>query len=131
MAPVKFGCMLETPRMPRYSSVSENARADADNQQGSRPKGLTPQRLHAELLDASVPVSRAYLFGALHDATLSDLHKTVRFGQSDVDWLNGVSILLDKLGVKSWMYREGVSRKLWILEASNRWMAGGCELDST
>ena len=49
----KFGYMLETPPDPRLlMQVSENVLGDADNQQGSRPIaiGLTPQRLHAELL---------------------------------------------------------------------------------
>ena len=46
--------MLETPPYPQLlADASDNAWGDADNQQGSRPvdaTGLTPQRLHAELL---------------------------------------------------------------------------------
>lgn len=125
-ATVKFGCMLETPPVSHATcDASENVLGDADNQQGSRSAadaGLTPQRLHAELLAASIPVSRAYLLGALHDATVSHLHGTVRFGQSDVGWLAGVATLCRTLGQRSWVYREGKTRNMWILETSTRWM---------
>jgi hypothetical protein len=125
--------MLETPPYPRLlEQSSENVLGDADNQQGSRPIGigLTPQRLHAELLAATVPVSRAYLHGAIHDATVSRLHKTVRFGQRDADWLDGLKLLLLNLGQKSWMYREGKTRNLWILETSNKWIEKGAPFES-
>lgn len=123
---VKFGYMLGTPQYPwLLNDLSDNALGDADNQQGSRPvdvTGLTPQRLHAELLAATVSVSGAYLLGALHDATISTLHRTVRFGQSDVSWLEGLAVLCRNLGQKSWIYREGKERNLWILETSSRWI---------
>ena len=51
---------------------------------------LTPQRLHAELLETSVSGARAYLHGAAHDATISHRHRTVRFGQSDERWLEQI-----------------------------------------
>lgn len=125
MTSEKFGYMLETPPYPwLLADASDNAWGDADNQQGSRPTdevGLTPQRLHAELLAATIPVARAYLFGALHDATHSTLHRTVRFGQSDPGWLEGIRLLFEKLGQRSWRYREGSARNLWILETSSRW----------
>ncbi|MGH7685598.1 MAG: LAGLIDADG family homing endonuclease [Candidatus Dormibacteria bacterium] len=118
--------MLETPPYPRLlADASDNAWGDADNQQGSRPTdavGLTPQRLHAELLTATIPVTLAYLFGSLHDATLSSRHRTVRFGQSEVLWLQGLQLLFEKLGQRSWIYREGRERRLWILETSSRWI---------
>jgi hypothetical protein len=79
---------------------------------------LTPQRLHAELLETSASGARAYLHGAAHDATVSAMHRTVRFGQSDVRWLEVLGLLLERLDQRSWIYREGRSRKFWILETS-------------
>jgi hypothetical protein len=79
---------------------------------------LTPQRLHAELLETSAFGARAYLHGAAHDATVSRRHRTVRFGQSDVRWLEVLGILIERLGGRSWCYREGRSRRFWILETS-------------
>ncbi len=79
---------------------------------------LTPQRLHAELLETSASGARAYLHGAAHDATISGRHKTVRFGQSDVRWLVVLKVLLDGLEKRSWSYREGRSRSFWVLETS-------------
>jgi hypothetical protein len=124
--------MLETPSIPCYSlrrseefsvrRVSENVGvrtisrevAESLNQAIS----LTPQRLHAELLEISASGARAYLHGAAHDATISSRHQTVRFGQSDVRWLFVLKVLLDGLGKRSWTYREGRSRSFWVLETS-------------
>ena len=86
---------------------------------------LTPQRLHAELLATSASGARAYLHGAAHDATVSQRHSTVRFGQSDIRWLQVLRVLLRKLGLRSWIYREGKTRQLWILETSVRALADG------
>jgi hypothetical protein len=57
-------------------AAGDNASGDADNQQGSRSPalfagGLTPQRLHAELLEADARETRAYLLGALRDGTFN------------------------------------------------------------
>lgn len=95
----------------------------ADNQQGSPPHstqgaGVTPQRLHAELLETSVSGARAYLHGAAHDATISIRHRTVRFGQSDERWLMVLKLLIARLGRRAWTYREGRSRNVWIVETS-------------
>jgi hypothetical protein len=88
----------------------------------SQGRALTPQRLHAELLGTSVSGARAYLHGALHDATQSQLHRTIRFGQSDRRWLDVLAMLLRRLGQSSWQYREGRTRRFWILETSTRWL---------
>ena len=79
---------------------------------------MTPQRLHAELLETSASGARAYLHGAAHDATLSRRHRTIRFGQSEVGWLASLKVLLDGLERKSWTYREGRSRSFWVLETA-------------
>jgi hypothetical protein len=81
----------------------------------SQGRALTPQRLHAELLGTSVSGARAYLHGALHDATQSQLHRTIRFGQSDRRWLDVLAMLLRRLGQSSWQKAEpggsGFSRR--------------------
>ena len=87
---------------------------------------LTPQRLHAELLETSASGARSYLFGATHDATISSRHGTVRFGQADVEWLNVLRLLLKERGQKAWMYREGSTRSFWVLEnvGADGWRIG-------
>lgn len=124
--------MLETPSIPCYSlfrpeqfsvrDSSENARVRTISREVAESPNqavpLTPQRLHAELLETSVSGARAYLHGAAHDATISERHRTVRFGQSDVRWLFVLKVLLDGLGRRSWTYREGRSRSFWVLETS-------------
>jgi LAGLIDADG-like domain len=89
---------------------------------------LTPQRLHAELLATSASGAWSYLFGAAHDATRSRRHGTVRFGQSDGDWLDVLRRLLALQGRKAWMYRDGRTRRLWVLETNARWTDRGLSL---
>lgn len=48
---------------------------------------------------------KAYLQGALHDAYRRG--NRIRFSQKGTEWLTVLKNLLDKLGYKSWMYREG------------------------
>jgi hypothetical protein len=79
---------------------------------------LTPQRLHAELLGADAKGLEAYLQGALCDGTHSALHGTHRIGQSDPEWLRTLRFMLDCLGHRAWMYREGRNRNFWILETT-------------
>ena len=95
----------------------------AGNQQGSREpfpldSSLTPQRLHAELLDADAKGLEAYLQGALCDGTHSALHRTHRIGQSDPAWLQNLKVILNALGYRAWIYREGRSRRFWVLETT-------------
>ncbi len=85
-------------------------------------EALTPQRLHAELLATSASGAWSYLFGAAHDATISSRHGTVRFGQADVEWLDVLRVLIEKQGQKAWMYREGSTRRFWVLETSAKWL---------
>jgi LAGLIDADG-like domain len=79
---------------------------------------LTPQRLHAELLDAGAKGLEAYLQGALKDGTRCARHNTHRISQKERRWLDLLSLALDVLGHRSWIYREGKNRKLWVLETS-------------
>ena len=65
---------------------------------------MTPQRLHAELLVTSASRLQAYLQGALKDATMSALHRTHRYGQSDKSWLETLELMLGVLGHRSWIY---------------------------
>ena len=100
----------------------------ADNQQGSpiRPTqggDVTPQRLHAELLAVGAKGLEAYLQGSLCDGTYSALHRTHRFSQSDPGWLDVLSDALVTLGHRSWMYREGRARNLWVLETTAEFLS--------
>jgi hypothetical protein len=60
----------------------------------------------------------AYLAGATHDSTFSRAHKTTRFCQNDVRWLQAIAAVLERLGCRSWLYREGSHRSVWVLETS-------------
>ena len=88
---------------------------------------MTPQRLHAELLVTSAMRLQSYLQGALKDATKSALHRTHRYGQSDRKWLETLQVMLDVLGHRSWIYREGRERNFWVLETSARFLSEAYE----
>jgi hypothetical protein len=138
--------MLETPCIRRYSfchtslrecGVSSDNPTGADNQQGSRrPRAvrdlLTPQRLHAELLDTGANGLEAYLQGALRHGTRSTLHNTHRFCQSDPGWIALLRDALEFLGYRGWVYREGQSRNLWVVETrAGALRAGNCTIPAT
>ena len=57
---------------------------------------------------------QAYLLGALHDASLNK-KKRCRFTQKGTRWLTLLKEIFQKLGYKSWIYREG-SREVYTLE---------------
>lgn len=73
-----------------------------------------------EVERATADEARAYLLGALHDGTVSRLHRTVRIAQADVRWLHVLQVLFRKLGARSWIYREGSTRQVWIVESTYR-----------
>lgn len=58
---------------------------------------------------------RAYLQGALHDAYRRK--NRIRFSQKGTEWLMVLQNLLEQLGHRSWMYREG-SRDVYDLETT-------------
>lgn len=66
----------------------------------------------------SATVYRAYLQGALHDGTYNALHQTHRYSQKGTDWLELLSRLLEELGHRSWLYREGRNREVYVLETA-------------
>jgi intein-encoded DNA endonuclease-like protein len=64
----------------------------------------------------NAPVYEAYLQGALHDGTRSRIHKTHRISQKGTDWLGLLQAILRAIGHKSWVYREGKTRDVYVLE---------------
>jgi len=58
---------------------------------------------------------RAYLQGALHDASLNK-RKRYRFTQKGDEWLLVIQHLLKELGYRAWIYREGKNRDVYALE---------------
>jgi hypothetical protein len=73
--------------------------------------------IQAEIVRSDEKALWAYLSGASHDGTISRLHGTLRISQRDRSWLEMLTEITDRLGYKSWIYREG-SRNVWVLETS-------------
>ena len=108
---------------------SENLPSDADNQQGSPLPAGTSASLHdpsettrQRLCVMSLREYQAYLQGALHDGTRSTLHHTHRISQKGTSWLQRLSFMLTELGHKSWIYQEGQTRQVFVLETSARFL---------
>ncbi len=96
--------------------LSENV-SGADNQQGSRPlRRIDPSETTRRTpLEKSREEILAYLQGAMHDASLNK-GKRVRFAQKHREWLTVLQNLLANLDARSWIYKEGKTRDLYILE---------------
>ena len=91
----------------------------ADNQQGSslidksNPSETTRRSPFTSAMNKKEIL--AYVHGAMHDASLNK-RKRVRFGQKYPEWLKTLKSLLRSVGANSWMYKEGKTRNLYILE---------------
>ncbi|TKJ26299.1 MAG: hypothetical protein CEE41_02370 [Hadesarchaea archaeon B3_Hades] len=59
-------------------------------------------------------MSKAYILGALHDAT--ECKYTYRLSQKEKEYIEFVASLVKKTGHKAWIYREGKSRNLYVVE---------------
>ena len=64
------------------------------------------------------PVTKAYLMGLIHDATERKL--TLRIAQKNEVFLRFLKVEILYLGMRSWIYKEGKSRQVWILEFSKK-----------
>lgn len=93
--------------------------AGADNQQGrlrsstGEPSETTRQTpfTKTEIL--------AYVQGAMHDGSLNKRNR-VRIVQRYKVWLEKIHNLLETIGIRSWMYHEGKTRNLYVLETVSR-----------
>ena len=65
-------------------------------------------------------ITPAYLQGILGDATYNKIHKTHRISQANREWLEKIKDLLHKVGDKSWIYREGKNRNVYVLETASK-----------
>ncbi|HEX2026470.1 MAG TPA: LAGLIDADG family homing endonuclease [Nitriliruptorales bacterium] len=65
---------------------------------------------------ASPEAARAYIAGATRDGHVNRLHQTLCISQADPEWLLLLQILFEKLGSRSWIYRESARRSVWTLE---------------
>ena len=95
--------------------MSNNA-GNADNQQATLQNALW--RGASETKRAAPPdqkIIKAYLQGALHDATFSP-NRRYRFSQKGTEWLFLLKDLLGKINYSSWLYREGRNREVFVLE---------------
>jgi len=97
--------------------VSNNA-SGADNQQA------TPTWVgESSETTRQTPFTRAeilaYVHGAMHDGSLNK-RKRVRIVQRYKAWLEMIQNLLQTIGIRSWIYREGKRRNLYALETVSR-----------
>ena len=65
-------------------------------------------------------ITVAYLQGILGDATYNKIHKTHRISQVNREWLERIKNLLSDIGDKSWIYKEGKDRNVYVLETTSK-----------
>jgi hypothetical protein len=65
-------------------------------------------------------ITIAYLQGILGDATYNKIHKTHRTSQGNREWLGRIKNLLLDIGDKSWIYKEGKNRSVYVLETTSK-----------
>ena len=65
-------------------------------------------------------MTKAYLLGALHDGTVRRL--TYRIVQKDQEYIEFLVKEIKNLGQKAWMYKEGRTRNLYVVEFSRSFL---------
>jgi len=65
-------------------------------------------------------MTKAYLFGVLHDAT--ERKTTFRIATNNYLYCQFLKKEIEKLGSKAWIYKEGKNRNLWIVEFSKSFL---------
>jgi len=65
-------------------------------------------------------MTKAYLLGALHDGTVRKL--TYRIVQKDREYIEFLVKEIKILGQKAWMYQEGKTRQLYVVEFSRSFL---------
>lgn len=65
-------------------------------------------------------MTKAYLLGALHDGTVRRL--TCRIVQKDQEYIKFLVEGIKTLGQNAWMYREGKTRNLYVVEFSKSFL---------
>ena len=65
-------------------------------------------------------MTKAYLLGALHDGTVRRL--TYRIVQKDQEYIEFLVKEIKNLGQKAWMYKEGKTRNLYVVEFSKTFL---------
>ena len=93
--------------------MSDNL-SSAENQQGSHLFDPSETTRRAPV----VAELKAYLQGAIHDGTYNQKHKTFRISQKGRGWLDNIKKILQILGHKSWIYKEGKQRDVYALETT-------------
>ena len=74
--------------------------------------------------------SIAYLQGSLGDGTYNRMHKTFRISQNNRAWLLRLKSLINELGEKSWIYKEGKKRNVSVLETTAKCLSRDFDPDS-
>ncbi len=100
--------------MLKLTNMGEKV-SSADNQQGSLRSASWRMTDDPSETTRRAPLLRAYLLGTLHDGTLSS-NGRIRISQNGTDWLRILQKFLTQLGYKSWIYREGSNRNVYVLE---------------
>jgi hypothetical protein len=67
-------------------------------------------------------MSKAYILGALHDAT--ERKYTYRLSQKERKYVDFIANLVRKAGHKAWVYREGRNRNLYVVEFAKSVLKG-------
>jgi intein-encoded DNA endonuclease-like protein len=66
--------------------------------------------------------TKAYLLGAIHDA--AERKTTFRISQKYRIYPDFIKKLLARIGKKAWIYKEGKSRKVYVVEFSKSFLKG-------
>ncbi len=121
----EFGYLLETLCILSYvwyTGIMRQKARGADNQQESPPLEWSDSSETIRRAPPSSTVLQAYLHGARHDGTWNRANNRIRFAQKGTEWLKVLQAILHRLGCSSWIYREGKTRSVYVLETKAKFL---------
>jgi len=71
----------------------------------------------------------AYLLGALHDGTYNRQHRSWRISQANLHWLELLQKLFAQIHCKSWIYKEGQRRGVFVIETTARFLRNNVDVE--
>lgn len=104
------------PSVVRRAKDGKNVSGAVNQQERPRLGGESSETIRQTPLRER-QIVQAYLFGAMHDGTVRRSDHRFRIAQKGTGWLKTIQRLVGSVGYKSWIYQEGKTRDVYVLES--------------
>ena len=108
--------MNRLPSLARKAGGDKNVSGAVNQQERPRMSEESSETIRQAPLVTRNEI-KAYLFGAMHDGWIRKSDRRYRIAQKGTEWLEVIQSMLASLEYRSWIYQEGKTRDVYILES--------------